>query len=263
MRRRYELAGDFDFFTAEIAGEVLVLHLQDKLMLRVTNLKTKSVILDYLDQVSANKAVKVVVIMSFPKKTGRQEYIDFFNQVIQAGMELNAVFKLFHAVDDLILKLKEVNQIVVHADSGNVLPLFLNISLACDYRIVADNTVFQNPCLEFGLVPKGGGAFFLSKMLGVSRAYKIMLSGEDITADDAFKLGLVDEVVPPAELQEAARGVAAQFARKPVSSLRCCKRLLNYTFKELREYLEFETDELTKSIGPSGGLCEEFCLKSP
>lgn len=264
MRRRYELAGDFDSFTAEIEGEVLVLSLQDKLMLRVTNLKTKSVILDYLDQVSSNRAIKVIVIVSFPKKTGRQEYIEFFNQVIQSGVELNSVFKLFHAVDDLILKLKEVNQIVVHADSGNVLPLFLNISLACDYRIVGDNTVFQNPCLEFGLVPKGGGAFFLSKILGVSRAFKIMLSGDDISADEAFKLGLVDEVVAAAELKETALRVAAQFARKPISSLRCCKRLLNYTFKDLREYLEFETDELTRSVGPlGGGLCEEFCLKSP
>ena len=51
--------------------------------------------------------------------------------------------------------------IVIHADSGNVLPLFLNISLAADYRITADNTMFQNPSLEYGLVPKGGGAFFL------------------------------------------------------------------------------------------------------
>jgi len=263
MRRRYELAGDFDFYTAEIAGEVLVLHLKDKLMFRATNLKAKSVILDYLAQVSSNKAVKVIVIVSFPKKSGRQEYIEFFNQVIQSGMDLNAVYKLFHAVDDIILKLKEVNQIVIHADNGNVLPLFLNISLACDYRIVGDNTVFQNPCLEFGLVPKGGGAFFLSKILGVSRAYKLMLSGDDLTADEAHKLGLVDEVVPSAELKKAALEVALQFARKPISSLRCCKRLLNYSFKDLREYLEFETDELTKSVGPfGGGLREEICLKS-
>jgi 2-(1,2-epoxy-1,2-dihydrophenyl)acetyl-CoA isomerase len=263
MRRRFELAGDFDSFTAETVGEILVLNLQDKLMLRVSNLQTKSVILDYLDQVSANKTIKVILIVSFPKKSGRAEYIEFFNQVIQSGIELNAVYKLFHAVDDLILKLKEVNQMVIHADSGNVLPLFLNISLACDYRIVGDNTVFQNPCLEFGLVPKGGGAFFLSKILGVSRAYKVMLSGDDIPAREAFELGLVDEVVPAAELKPAALRLATQFARKPFSSLKCCKRLLNYTFKDLREYLDFETDELAKSLGtPGGGMCEAFSLKS-
>ena len=136
--------------------------------------------------------------------------------------------------------------------------MFLNISLACDYRIAADNTVFQNPCLEYGLVPKGGGAFFLSKILGVSKAYKMMLSEEDVRAEEALKLGLVDEVVPLAELQDTALKVAGQFARKPVSSLRCCKRLLNYSFKDLREYLEFETEELTKSIGPLGsGLAKE------
>jgi 2-(1,2-epoxy-1,2-dihydrophenyl)acetyl-CoA isomerase len=264
MRRRFELTGDFGSFTAETEGDVLVLNLQDKLMLRVSNLQTKSVVLDYLDQVSANKTIKVILIVSFPKKSGRQEYIEFFNRVIQSGSELNAVYKLFHAVDDLILKLKEVNQMVIHADSGNVLPLFLNISLACDYRIVGDDTVFQNPCLEFGLVPKGGGAFFLSKILGVSRAYKVMLSGEDIAARDAFEMGLVDEVVPAADLKPAALRVATQFARKPFSSLRCCKRLLNYTFKDLREYLDFETDELTKSVGaPGGGICEAFSLKSP
>ena len=264
MRRRFELTGDFDSFTAETQGEVLVLNLQDRLMLRVSNLQTKSVILDYLDQVSANKKIKVILIVSFPKKSGRAEYVEFFSQVVQAERELNTVYKLFHAVDDLILKLKEINQMVIHADSGNVLPLFLNISLACDYRIVADDTVFQNPCLEFGLVPKGGGAFFLSKILGVSRAYKVMLSGDDIPAREAFELGLVDEVVPAAELKPAALRVAAQFASKPFSSLKCCKRLLNYAFKDLREYLDFETDELAKSVGhPGGGMREASYQKTP
>ena len=85
-----------------------------------------------------------------------------------------------------------MSQIVIHADSGNVLPLFLNISLACDYRIVADNTLFQNPCLEFGLVPKGGGAFFLSKIMGGSKAYEFLLSEEDIAAEEALRLGCWD-----------------------------------------------------------------------
>ena len=116
----------------------------------------------------------------------------------------------------------------------------------------ADNTVFQNPCLEYGLVPKGGGAFFLSKILGTGGAYRIMLSEEDITAGEALKLGLVDEIVAFNELRDAAFKVAEDFARKPSRSLRCCKRLLNFSFKELREYLEFETDELTKMIGPFG-----------
>lgn len=252
MKRKIDLESDFDFFKGEIIGTVLVLNFKDNLMFRATSLETKSTILDYLDQLSRTDAIKVLLLVSSPKKAGKEEYSKFYNQVIQSVLDINAVHKLFHAVDDLILKIKEINQIVIHADSGNVLPLFLNISLACDYRIVADNTVFQNPCLEYGLVPKGGGAFFLSKILGTGGAYRIMLSEEDITAGEALRLGLVDEIVAFNELRDAAFKVAEEFARKPSRSLKCCKRLLNFSFKDLREYLEFETDELTKMIGPSG-----------
>ena len=87
-----------------------------------------------------------------------------------------------------------------------------------------------------------------------------MLSEDDISASEALKLGLVDEVVAFSELRAAAFKVAEDFARKPARSLRCCKRLLNYSFKELREYLEFETDELINMIGPFGdGLAKEIC----
>ncbi len=171
MKRKIDLESDFDFFKGEIIGTVLVLNFKDNLMFRATSLETKSAILDYLDQLSRTDAIKVLLLVSSPKKAGKEEYSKFYNQVIQSVLDINAVHKLFHAVDDLILKIKEINQIVIHADSGNVLPLFLNISLACDYRIVADNTVFQNPCLEYGLVPKGGGAFFLSKIFGTGGAY--------------------------------------------------------------------------------------------
>ena len=260
MNRRIDLESYLDFFKGEIIGSVLVLSFKDNFMFRATSLEVKSTILDYLDQLSRTDAVKVLLVVSSPRKAGREEYCKFYNQVIQSALDVTAVHKLFHAVDDLILKIKEVNQIVIHADCGNVLPLFLNISLACDYRIVADNTVFQNPCLEYGLVPKGGGAFFLSKILGAGGAYRIMLSEEDITAGEALKLGLVDEIVAFNDLRDAAFKVAKDFARKPARSLRCCKRLLNFSFRELREYLEFETDELTNMIGPFGnGLTKGIC----
>ena len=260
MKRKIHLEDDFDFFKGEIIGKVLVINFRDNLMFRATSLEAKSTILEYLDQVSRSDAIKVMLVVSSPRKAGREEYNRFYNQAMNSALGVNAVHKLFHAVDDLILKIKEINQVVVHADSGKVLPIFLNVSLACDYRIVADNTVFQNPCLEYGLVPKGGGAYFLSKILGGSGAYKIMLSEEDIAAEEALKLGLVDEIVAFDKLRNAALKVAEDFACKPTRSLRCCKRLMNFAYRDLREYLEFETDELTKMIGPFGnGLGKVVC----
>ena len=77
---------------------------------------------------------------------------------------------MYNVIDQLVLAIMGLNKIVIHANSGKVISTFLNISLACDYSIIADNTVFQNPYIDLGTVPKGDGAFFLSKKLGASKA---------------------------------------------------------------------------------------------
>ncbi len=127
----------------------------------------------------------------------------------------------------------------------------MNVSLACDYRIVTDNTVFQKLHLELGLVPKGGCTFFLSKMLGMSKAAGILLSSKDITAQEAMRLGMVDKVVPLDKIEETALKVAQYFTQKPARSLTGVKRLLNYPIDDLRNYLEFENEELFKIVASS------------
>jgi 2-(1,2-epoxy-1,2-dihydrophenyl)acetyl-CoA isomerase len=158
----------------------------------------------------------------------------------------SVIGRFLNIVDQLILTIVDLNKIVIHAYSGRVLSLFLNIGLACDYRIVANNTVFQNPSLELGIVPIGGGAFFLPKMLGYRKAYEILLSGKDITAREAISLGIVDQITPLDKLEETALETAQRFSQKPVSSLAVIKRLLNYSRKDLEDYLRLENEELLR-----------------
>lgn len=133
---------------------------------------------------------------------------------------------MHNAVNQFILGITELNKIVIHADTRKSISLFLNVSLASDYRIVTENSVFHNLHLELGLVPKGGEAFFLSKMLGLSKACEILLSAESITAQEALRLGMVNKVVPSGEFEEAVLKVAGRFAQKPARSLSGVKRLL-------------------------------------
>ena len=156
--------------------------------------------------------------------------------------------RMYTAVDQFILRMMELNKIVIHADTRKSISLSLNVSLACDYRIVSDNTVFKNFHLALGLAPKGGSAFFLSKRLGVSKAYEIFLSEEEITAQEALRLGIVDKVVALIDLEEAALKTAQHFAQKPIGSLLGVKRLLNYSMKEIEDYLEFENEELFRIV---------------
>jgi enoyl-CoA hydratase/carnithine racemase len=155
---------------------------------------------------------------------------------------------MYNAVDQFILRIVELNKMVIHVDTRKSTSLSLNVSLACDYRIVSANTVFKNFHLDLGLAPKGGSAFFLTKMIGLGRAYKTLLSEEEITAQEALRLGIVDKVVASSNLEEAALKTAQNFAQKPAGSLSGVKRLLNYSMRDLKDYLEFENEELFRII---------------
>jgi enoyl-CoA hydratase/carnithine racemase len=97
-------------------------------------------------------------------------------------------------------------------------------------------------------LPKGGGAFFLCKMLGYNRAKQLLMSEKKINALEALDFGIVDRVVPFRRLEETAIQAARDFTRRSLRSLVGVKRLINYNLKDIEDYLEFESYELLKTI---------------
>jgi len=248
MTKIVNLDKDCEFFTAERLDEIIILRLKENLLFRATDLSERDKVIDYLDKISTMDSIKIVVIMSSQEVKGSEEYFDFYRQVLSSRFYEKDVHRLHNVFTQIILKIVELNKIVVHANRGKVISLFLNFSLACDYRIVANNTVFQNPYYKLGLVPIGGGAFFLSRRLGRSKALEILLSDKDITADEALELRIVDKVVPKEELENAALDTARRFAQKPARSLAGLKKLINHSMIDLKDYLAIEYKELIKVL---------------
>jgi len=248
MRKISNLEVNFDFFSTEKTEDILILNFKEKPLARVINLNGKKVLFDYLDFVSTFDDIKVVLMTGSPVKMGYDEFVEFYSQIIQLGWNQDQIERLYNAINQFILKIAGFNKMVIHADSGNIILLFMNISLAFDYSIIADNTVFQNPNLKLGLVPKGGGIFFLSKMLGSRKTSEILLSDRDIVATEALKLGIVDKVVPVDELKATAISIAQKFAKIPSQYSSGIKRLLNYNISDLKDYLEYENTILRRVI---------------
>ena len=251
MEKKPNLDEAQDFFSAKRVGDAVILSFKEDILFRTTDLHNRDMLLAYLDRISKNNSIKAIVIISSPDKTGREEYVEFYQELRNPKLDRNAIHRMCNVIDQFILRIVDLNKIVVHANSGKVVSVFLNVSLACDYRIVADNTVFQNPYLELGLVPKGGGPFFLSKKLGISKANEILFFAKDITAHEALRLGIVDKVVPPEKVEEAALEMAHRFGQIPAPTLSGVKKLLNYSMNDLGDYLELENQELLRIIESS------------
>jgi len=90
--------------------------------------------------------------------------------------------------------------------------------MACTIRIAAENAKFGQPEVKLGLLPGGGGTQRLPRLVGKGRALQLILSGETINASEAYRIGLVNEIVPAADLIARAEAILKQiFANAPIA----------------------------------------------
>ena len=116
----------------------------------------------------------------------------------------------FHTALDAVAA---IPRFVIAAVSGYALGGGCELALACDYRIAGEKAVFGQPEVLLGIIPGGGGTQRLPRTVGPSRAKELMISGRQVKADEALRIGLADEVVPNDVLHQRARELAAEVAR--------------------------------------------------
>ncbi|MGB5748154.1 MAG: enoyl-CoA hydratase/isomerase family protein [Desulfobacterales bacterium] len=229
--------------------DIAILRFGKDFLFESIDLYVSNRLFDVFERISQSSEIKVLVIMNCPEKIGGEEYIDFCRQATRAQADHKTIHRVCNIFDQLIQKIIRLNKLVIHADGGKIIPLFLNISLACDYRIVSTHTTFQKPYFELGMLPKGGSVFFLCNLLGYSKTKQLLMSEKEISASEALEIGFVDQVVPDNKLEETAIQKAQDWTQRSTRSLLGIKRLLNYNLKDLNDYLNFESGELLKTIG--------------
>jgi len=129
-----------------------------------------------------------------------------------------------HAALDAIAA---IPRFVIAAVSGYALGGGCELALACDYRVASERAVFGQPEILLGIVPGGGGTQRLPRAIGVGRAKEMCITGRQVKADEALRIGLADEVVPSDELHARATGLAAEVAKGALVAQSICKRLID------------------------------------
>jgi 2-(1,2-epoxy-1,2-dihydrophenyl)acetyl-CoA isomerase len=116
---------------------------------------------------------------------------------------------------------------VIAAVNGAAAGIGAHLALACDLVVAAEGARFVEVFVRRGLVPDGAGCWLLPRLVGLHKAKELMLLGDDVSAAEALRLGLVNRVVPAAELEAAAGEWAARLAAGPTRALGLMKGLLN------------------------------------
>jgi 2-oxoglutaroyl-CoA hydrolase len=119
---------------------------------------------------------------------------------------------------------------VVAQLQGYAFGVGLELALACDFRIAADDVELALPEIKLGMIPGSGGTQRLARLIGLGRAKDVILRGRRIGAEEALALGLVSEVVPAGELDGAVRRLLGELADLSPLALAVAKRVLNQAY---------------------------------
>ena len=129
--------------------------------------------------------------------------------------------------NDIFLKIEKFPIPVIAAINGFALGGGCEISMSCDIRICSDNAMFGQPEVGLGITPGFGGTQRLARLVGAGMAKQLIYTARNIKADEAKRIGLVNEIYPLEELMPAAKKMAATIAGNAPIAVRACKKAIN------------------------------------
>jgi 2-(1,2-epoxy-1,2-dihydrophenyl)acetyl-CoA isomerase len=145
------------------------------------------------------------------------------------------------ALHDVILLIRETPIPFIAAVNGVCAGAGTNFALACDLVFAAENASFNEAFVRIGLSPDCGGSFFLTRAVGEKLAAEIFMTGETISAQRAFEIGMINRVATGENLMNEALNMAKKLALAPTASIGRIKRMLNASFvNDLRQQLSLE-----------------------
>ena len=179
-------------------------------------------------QVAGDDTVHVVVLTGAGKHFMAGGDIRVFAQSLEEDAATRT--RTFHAMADrvhaAIEAIARMPQPVIARVQGAVAGFGLSLMNACDLVYAADDAYFASAYLMLGVTPDGGGTWSLPRIVGARKAAEILLLGERLSAPQALSLGLINRVLPAADLDAAVGEAASKLARGPQRAVRGVKRLL-------------------------------------
>ena len=202
-----------------IDGHVATLTINRPDKLNALNIATRSRMVEELNDLAANDDVRVVIVTGAGEKS-------FVAGADIAEFEGRSPVDQFRVMTDssMFLAVDQFPKPIIAAINGFCLGGGCELALACDIRIASEKAKLGQPEINLGLLPGGGGTQRLPRLVGMGAALKMLYTGDFIRADEAHRIGLVDEVVPPDQLEARAKELANTIASKSPVALRLIKQ---------------------------------------
>jgi len=192
------------------------------------NAFTKSMIIDwhqFIESAIDDDSIKAIVLTGAGKAfcTGG----DVSAQKERANNDsLERKDFLFRHVHKIAFALQKLDKPVIAAVNGTARGAGMDMALMCDLRIMAQSATMAESYINVGLIAGDGGTWYLPRLIGTARALEICWTGRLIDSNEALSIGLVNRVVPDADVLNEAKELARKIAKQPFEAIRAYKRAI-------------------------------------
>jgi enoyl-CoA hydratase len=176
-----------------------------------------------IDEIDADPEVRVLIITG----AGDKSFVAGADIVWMYNMDQPGCRKFSAFGEYVMRKLELMEKPVIAAVNGFALGGGCELAMACDIRLAADNALFAQPEVGLGVIPGFGGTQRLPRLIGEGRAKELTYTCDNIKADEAYRIGLVNHVYPQAELMDQARKMAKKIIRQAPLAVGYAKHAIN------------------------------------
>jgi len=192
---------------------------------------------DALKEAEKDPAARCVVI----RGAGDKAFCSGQDLKEHAGAKRSLKESLEKSYNPMVRKIRGMEKPVIAMINGVAAGAGCSLALACDMRIMSSNAKLIEVFIRIGLVPDSGSHWFLTRLVGMARAFEYATTGRDISAEEAERVGLVNKIAAPEKLEEETMLLAKKFAQAPTKSIGLIKRTLNKALSsDLDTILDYE-----------------------
>ncbi|MGD9395793.1 MAG: enoyl-CoA hydratase-related protein [Candidatus Thorarchaeota archaeon] len=224
----------------EVADGVATITINRPAKYNALNQTVRAALNDFFKKAEEDDAVRVIVLTG----AGEKAFAAGADITGFPGIDSKGVRPAAKQGQDLSVYIESIGKPVIAAVNGFALGGGCELAMACDIRYASANARFGQPEILLGIIPGYGGTVRLPRLVGLGHAKELVFTGDQIKADEALRMGLVNKVFDSIEaLHEGVKELTAKLVTKPGVAIKLAKQSLNNSWQlSLRDNLTFELD---------------------
>lgn len=253
---------DYEFIQVSTDASVGILKLNRPDKFNAFTKEMHREIIDALKRLNKDVKVRSIVLTGAGKAfSAGQDLGEVQGNEIDYGQFLRERY------NPMILEMRKTEKPIIAAVNGVAAGAGMSLALACDLRIASEKASFANVFVNIGLIPDSGGCYFLPRIVGIGKALELAVTGDKVSAEEAYRIGLVSKVYPAETFQSDVMEYAKKLAALPTKGIGLIKRAmyqgLHMNLEEALEYEAFTQEIAGNTVDHQEGMAAFFEKRRP